>query len=62
MPGTAAWIGLANPFDAADAITKSAELLRSLKSQFANGGRVDRKWQALDPAVIASRGANAFWQ
>jgi len=26
------------------------------------GGRVDRKWQALDPAVIASRGANAFWQ
>jgi len=38
MPGTAAWIGLANPFDAADAITKSAELLRSLKSQFGNLG------------------------
>ena len=26
------------------------------------GGRVDHKWQALDPAVIASQGANAFWQ
>jgi SLT domain-containing protein len=38
MPGTAAWIGLANPFDAVDAITKSAELLRSLKSQFGNLG------------------------
>jgi soluble lytic murein transglycosylase-like protein len=38
MPGTAAWIGLANPFDVADAITKSAELLRSLKSQFGNLG------------------------
>src|SRR6516165_11391329 len=31
MPGTAVWIGLANPFDVADAITKSAELLRSPK-------------------------------
>jgi Transglycosylase SLT domain/SPOR domain len=38
MPGTAAWVGLANPFDVADAITKSAELLRSLKSQFGNLG------------------------
>jgi soluble lytic murein transglycosylase-like protein len=38
MPGTAAWIGLANPFNVADAITKSAELLRSLKSQFGNLG------------------------
>ena len=38
MPGTAAWIGLANPFDVADAITKSAALLRSLKSQFGNLG------------------------
>jgi soluble lytic murein transglycosylase-like protein len=38
MPETAAWIGLANPFDVADAITKSAELLRSLKSQFGNLG------------------------
>ena len=38
MPGTAAWIGLTNPFDVADAITKSAELLRSLKSQFGNLG------------------------
>jgi hypothetical protein len=38
MPGTAAWIGLANPFDVADAITKSAELLRSLTSQFGNLG------------------------
>ena len=38
MPGTAVWIGLANPFDVADAIAKSAELLRSLKSQFGNLG------------------------
>jgi soluble lytic murein transglycosylase-like protein len=38
MPRTAAWIGLVNPFDVADAITKSAELLRSLKSQFGNLG------------------------
>lgn len=38
MPGTAAWVGLANPFDAAEAITKSAELLRKLKSQFGNLG------------------------
>jgi len=38
MPGTAAWIGLASSFDVSDAITKSAELLRSLKSQFGNLG------------------------
>jgi Transglycosylase SLT domain/SPOR domain len=38
MPGTAAWVGLANPFDVAEAITKSAELLRSLKGQFGNLG------------------------
>jgi len=38
MPSTAAWIGLNDPFDAADAISKSAELLRSLKSQFGNLG------------------------
>jgi hypothetical protein len=38
MPGTAAWVGLANPFDAAPAITKSASLLRDLKQKFGNLG------------------------
>jgi hypothetical protein len=38
MPETAAEVGLTNPFDSAEAITKSAELLRSLKSQFGNLG------------------------
>ena len=38
MPGTAAWVGLANPFDAATAITKSATLLRDLKQKFGNLG------------------------
>jgi hypothetical protein len=38
MPGTAAWVGLANPFDAAAAITKSATLLRDLKQKFGNLG------------------------
>ena len=38
MPGTAAWVGLANPFDAVEAITKSAKLLRDLKQQFGNLG------------------------
>jgi hypothetical protein len=38
MPGTAAWVGLVNPFDAAAAITKSAELLRDLKRRFGNLG------------------------
>ena len=38
MPRTAAWVGLANPFDAAEAITKSATLLRDLKQKFGNLG------------------------
>lgn len=38
MPGTAAWVGLANPFDAAAAIAKSATLLRDLKQKFGNLG------------------------
>src|SRR5271168_1273609 len=29
MPGTAAWVRLANPFDATEAINKSAEFLRN---------------------------------
>jgi Transglycosylase SLT domain/SPOR domain len=38
MPGTAIQTGLANPFDAIEAIPKSAELLRNLKNQFGNLG------------------------
>jgi hypothetical protein len=38
MPETAAGVGLTNPFDVAEAIAKSAQLLRSLRSQFGNLG------------------------
>ena len=38
MPGTAIQTGLANPFNAVEAIPKSAELLRDLKNQFGNLG------------------------
>lgn len=38
MPGTAAWVGLQNPFEISDAIRKSAELLRDLEKQFGNLG------------------------
>jgi hypothetical protein len=38
MPETAAWVGLANPFDPAAAIAKSAALLHKLKQEFGNLG------------------------
>jgi hypothetical protein len=38
MPKTAVSRGLANPFDPIEAITKSAELLRDLRTQFGNLG------------------------
>ena len=38
MPGTAAYLGLANPFDVTDAVNKSAEYLRNLNKQFGNLG------------------------
>ena len=38
MPATANEINLANPFDAATAIEKSAQLLRGLRNQFGNLG------------------------
>jgi Transglycosylase SLT domain/SPOR domain len=38
MPGTAAWVGLQNPFEVSDAIRKSAEFLRDLDKQFGNLG------------------------
>jgi hypothetical protein len=38
MPKTAVQTGLANPFNAVEAIPKSAELLRDLKNQFGNLG------------------------
>ena len=38
MPGTAAYVQLANPFDAASSIDKSAELLARLRARFGNLG------------------------
>ena len=38
MPKTAGWVGLGNPFDASEAIGKSAALLRDLRAQFGNLG------------------------
>lgn len=38
MPGTAASIGLRDPFEVSDAIRKSAELLRDLEKEFGNLG------------------------
>ena len=38
MPATATGVGLVNPFDPAEAITKSAALLRDLKERFGNLG------------------------
>jgi hypothetical protein len=38
MPKTAVWRGVANPFDPIEAIAKSAELLRDLRTQFGNLG------------------------
>jgi Transglycosylase SLT domain/SPOR domain len=38
MPKTAEWVGLGDPFDASDAIGKSAALLRNLRAQFGNLG------------------------
>src|SRR5947208_6143246 len=38
MPATATWRGLSNPFDALEAIPKSAKLLRDLRREFGNLG------------------------
>jgi hypothetical protein len=38
MPKTAEWVGLGDPFDASEAIGKSAALLRNLRTQFGNLG------------------------
>jgi hypothetical protein len=38
MPKTAVWRGLTDPFDPIQSITKSAELLRDLRTQFGNLG------------------------
>ena len=38
MPGTAAEVGLANPFEVTEAVTKSAALLREFKQKFGNPG------------------------
>jgi Transglycosylase SLT domain/SPOR domain len=60
MPGTANDVGLADPFDVATAITKSAELLRRLKEQFGNWGLAAAAYNAGPKRVdqwIASRRA-----
>lgn len=38
MPKTAAWVGLDDPFDPIGAVAKSAQFLRSLRTQFGNLG------------------------
>jgi Transglycosylase SLT domain len=38
MPGTASWRGLADPFDAIEALRESADYLRELRNQFGNLG------------------------
>ena len=60
MPGTAIQTGLANPFDAIEAIPKSAELLRNLKNQFGNLGLAAAAYNAGPKRVqdwLAGRGS-----
>jgi len=59
MPATAAERGLANPFDPAQAIPKSAELLRDLKGRFGNLGLAAAAYNAGPQRVqswLAGRG------
>lgn len=58
MPATANDMGLADPFDAADAIAKSADLLHRLKHQFGNWGLAAAAYNAGPKRVeqwVASR-------
>ena len=60
MPKTAIQSGLANPFDAVEAIPKSAELLRNLKNQFGNLGLAAAAYNAGPKRVqdwLAGRGS-----
>ena len=60
MPKTAIQSGLANAFDAVDAIPKSAELLRNLKNQFGNLGLAAAAYNAGPKRVqdwLAGRGS-----
>ena len=60
MPKTAIESGLANPFDAVEAIPKSAELLRNLKNQFGNLGLAAAAYNAGRKRVqdwLAGRGS-----
>ena len=52
MPETAAWVGLADPFDGAAAITKSAVLLRSLERKFGNLGLAAAAYNAGPKRVV----------
>lgn len=60
MPKTGLQSGLANPFDAVEAISKSAELLRNLKNQFGNLGLAAAAYNAGPKRVqdwLAGRGS-----
>ena len=60
MPETAIQTGLANPFNAVEAIPKSAELLRDLKNQFGNLGLAAAAYNAGPKRVqdwLAGRGS-----
>jgi hypothetical protein len=60
MPKTAIESGLSNPFDAVQAIPKSAELLRNLKNQFGNLGLAAAAYNAGSKRVqdwLAGRGS-----
>jgi Transglycosylase SLT domain/SPOR domain len=60
MPETAVQTGLANPFNAVEAIPKSAELLRDLKNQFGNLGLAAAAYNAGPKRVqdwLAGRGS-----
>jgi Transglycosylase SLT domain/SPOR domain len=60
MPGTAAWRGLADPFNPVEALHESAQFLRELRSQFGNLGLAAAAYNAGPRRVqewLAKRGA-----
>ena len=52
MPQTAVWRGLTDPFDPIQSITKSAELLRDLRTQFGNLGLAAAAYNAGPQRVL----------
>jgi len=60
MPGTAAWRGLADPFNPVEALHESAQFLRELRTQFGNLGLAAAAYNAGPRRVqdwLAKRGA-----